>query len=515
MREYIYAVWSHLENGQRMGGTRIFLPLALGVAVLGLGSVFANPAFNSSEIEGQGSELIFCDLDGDNLQDAVLVDGLKLSIFFQDPKGFTQRPYQLYQLEERPCLIWSARLGRIGESLLLMTSEGVTALDFTNRNAPPIRRQIIKQKTVVPEALKEPQVKYFPLSVRTAGEWPLIMVPVADGFQIWQQRNGWRQAQIIEQAVENHIRPLVDSSGYSQSFGLNVSLGDINGDGREDLMVMRNDAGGIEHYALYLQRPDGLFSPEPAYGYTNQSDWHSALSWVDINGDGKVDLIKSTFLDELFFVPGMRSGKVLVGAYLADEHGRIPVEPQYIFRKHDWSSALPVVDVDGDGLMDMVVGYIPINPREARKAITGQQIDFNLKFYFFRPGSGFLKEPDCQRDLLLHFNNELFFTAERRLYYEQFISLNGDFNGDGKKDLLAKDHKDEISVYFFISREKGFSPEADLRFKCPEPMDWWEVKDLNGDGVSDLVIKLQDRKGFRIFTSKGEARRRWEIEDGR
>ena len=56
-----------------MGGTRIFLPLTLGIAVLGLGSVFANPAFNSSEIEGQGSELIFCDLDGDNLQDAVLV----------------------------------------------------------------------------------------------------------------------------------------------------------------------------------------------------------------------------------------------------------------------------------------------------------------------------------------------------------------------------------------------------------------------------------------------------------
>src|SRR5207248_11036537 len=86
-RDNICAGWSDFENGQRMGGTRIFLPLTLGIAVLGLGSVFANPAFNSSEIEGQGSELIFCDLDGDNLQDAVLVDGPKLSIFFQDPRG--------------------------------------------------------------------------------------------------------------------------------------------------------------------------------------------------------------------------------------------------------------------------------------------------------------------------------------------------------------------------------------------------------------------------------------------
>jgi hypothetical protein len=160
------------------------------------------------------------------------------------------------------------------------------------------------------------------------------------------------------------------------------------------------------------------------------------------------------------------------------------------------------VDVDVDGLVDMVVGYIPINPREARKAITAQQIDFNLKFYFFRAGIGFLKEPDCEHDVLLHFNNELLFTTERRLYYEQFINLNGDFNGDGKKDLLAKDHKDEISVYFFISREKGFSPEADLRFKCPEPIDWWEVKDLNGDGISDLVIKLRGQNIIRLFTSR-------------
>jgi len=35
--------------------------------------------------------------------------------------------------------------------------------------------------------------------------------------------------------------------------------------------------------------------------------------------------------------------------------------------------------------------------------------------------------------------------------------VGGDFNGDGKTDLLVRDHSDAISVYFFVSREKGFS----------------------------------------------------------
>jgi len=485
-----------------MGGLRILVALALEITILSICSVSAKPVFNTSEIEGSGAEVIFCDLDGRHSKDIVLVDGLNLCIFFQEAKGFSRGPQQRHQLDKRPSLLWPARLGKMGDSLLLMTSDGVTELYFTNRTSPPAQRQILKQKTIVPESLEKPEAKCFPLSANTTGGSSLIIVPVADGLQIWRHDESWHQAQFLERAVEAHLYPSIRDPGYNRTFDLQMSIGDLNGDGREDLIVMRNERGGMEHYSIYLQQTNGLFGVEPAFIYTNKADWRTALSWIDINRDGKVDLIRNTFLDEAFFVPGMRSGKVLVGVHLAGEEGRIPPEPQHVFRKHDWSSALPLVDVDGDGFLDMVVGYIPINPREARKAITAQQIDFNLKFYFFRAGTGFQKEPDCEHDVLLHFNNELLFTTERRLYYEQFINLNGDFNGDGKKDLLAKDHKDEISVYFFMSREKGFSREADLRFKCPEPIDWWEVRDINGDGISDLVLKLQGQKIIRLFTSQ-------------
>src|SRR5258706_4291387 len=143
--------------------------LALGLAIgFVCPSAFSKPTFNSSLIEGKGSEIILCDLDGDHLKDAVLVDGLNLSIFYQDSKqGFTRAPQQQYRLDDHPSVVYPARLGRDAESLLVMTSEGVTELYFTNRTAPPTRQQIIKQQTILPEALDDPQVMNFPLAAAT------------------------------------------------------------------------------------------------------------------------------------------------------------------------------------------------------------------------------------------------------------------------------------------------------------------------------------------------------------
>jgi len=93
-------------------------------------------------------------MDGDQLQEVVLVDRPNLSIFYQDPKrGFNKDPDQRYELGGQPAVLWAAKVGRAAESLLIMTSEGVTEMRFTNRTGPPARQQIIKQQTIIPEAL--------------------------------------------------------------------------------------------------------------------------------------------------------------------------------------------------------------------------------------------------------------------------------------------------------------------------------------------------------------------------
>jgi hypothetical protein len=161
-----------------------------------------------------------------------------------------------------------------------------------------------------------------------------------------------------------------------------------------------------------------------------------------------------------------------------------------------------VVDVDGDGFPDLVLGYSHIEDKEDfRKMITSKKLAYHLQFYFHQPGLGFPSEADCQRDVVIHLDRAEM-QEDLPQYFGRYVKFGGDFNGDGKTDLQVRDHSDAISVYAFVSREKGFSPEPDLRFSCPEPVDDWLVTDLNHDGVSDLIVKLAKQKGYRIFISR-------------
>lgn len=494
---------------------------------------------SASQISGPASEVLFGDLDGDGLKDLILVNDLKLSIFYQSPaSGFTRAPQQTHRLEHRPCIVWTARLGKASASLLLMTSDGVTELVFTNRAGPPEARQIIKQPTIVPAACEETNVLCLSLSVETGSGWPLLLLPAADGLQVWstlrsatedgstlrsatngsslrsvtkdgatldgQQRGPWHQAQVIGGILDARLRPSLANPGYTTSVGLNLSVSDINGDGRDDLLTRRSDLGQTNTYTLYLQQTNGLFAVEPALKYADPVEPNSWLGWFDFNHDGKVDLIKSTWLNEPSFVPGHSSGKVLLRTYQADARGRLPAEPQQVFRKNDWTAAVPAVDIDGDGLLDLALGFSPLDTREGvRKEITAKQLDFNLKFYFYRAGTGFPKEADCQRDVVIRLDQAaLLLSWERRLYFERYVQLTGDFNGDGKTDLLVRDHSNDLSVYFFASRQNGFNPRPDLKFRCPELVEDWQVEDLNNDGVSDLIVKLAKQDAFRIFISQ-------------
>jgi hypothetical protein len=473
--------------------------------------VQARPQFSSSEINGEHSELMICDLDGDGLKDLVLLDNTNLSIFYQNPnQGFSREPQQTYSLEPRPCVIWPAKLGGPADSLLIMTSDGVSQLSFTNRTGPPVIRQIIKQSTIIPDRTEGANATYLSLSAASGHGWPLVLVPTADGLQVWQQQGGmvWHAAQVITSAIDDSLLPSVADPGYSTLREFNFSVGDMNGDGRDDLMFRTSQTSQINVYRLYLQQTNGQFSLEPTLVYADKSEPFSWHCWTDLNRDGKVDLIKSVWLNEPSFIPGVPAGKVLVGVYFADDHGRIPSQPQQIFRKNDWTPAVPVVDVDGDGFPDLVLGYNHLDSKEGlSQEITARQIKYSLRFYFFRPGNNFPDhnfpdQPDFQRDIVIRLDHaEGPFDWNLAQNFQRYVRFDGDFNGDGKKDLLVHDHGNTISVYFFVSRALGYSLEPDLQFDCPGPTDEWQIADLNNDGISDLIVKLANEKGYQIFIS--------------
>lgn len=143
----------------------------------------------------------------------------------------------------------------------------------------------------------------------------------------------------------------------SARIGKALAVGDVNGDGFDDLLVgaPEFDAGEEDEGVafLYFGSVDGLSSSAAWTGQMNQADalFGDALALGDVNGDGFADALIGAlgwdgYKGATFFYPGSASGLSLLPSWT----GRVnQVSPQF-------GSATSVGDVNGDGYGDVIVG---------------------------------------------------------------------------------------------------------------------------------------------------------------
>jgi FG-GAP-like repeat/PASTA domain/FG-GAP repeat len=320
--------------------------------------------------------------------------------------------------------------------------------------------------------------------------------------------------------------PIVQSSGDPYyPVGRAVAIGDLNGDGAQDLAAV-NPAEESASLTVLLNRGDGSFDERHDYG-TGRGP--NAVAIADVDCDGTQDLVTAN------------GHAKTVSVLLNRGNGRF--ERQHAYRASDMPWAVAVADLDGDGYRDLAVanlsesGSVSVLLNEGNGSF-GEPTNYPTKGGFPMDLSALDDNGDGRIDLAVaNSEGKLVYLLQNRgggrfepgRQYDYGTSnaalAAGDLNGDGKKDLALvwTDTSDEIQeegVTLEPSYVKTLLSQGDGSFTRPrlvyedggysEGANAPTVADLDGDGHADLVVPRLDQDSgiVSLFQNDGSGRLR-------
>jgi hypothetical protein len=127
---------------------------------------------------------------------------------------------------------------------------------------------------------------------------------------------------------------------------ISVAVADVNGDGKPDLLVTNNSAGG--NVGVLLGNGDGTF--QPAVTYSSGGILPDSVTVGDVNGDGKLDLVVANQCA----AGGCGNLMGSVGVLLGNGDGTF--QPVVTYSSGgEFALSVAVEDVNGDGNLDLLV----------------------------------------------------------------------------------------------------------------------------------------------------------------
>jgi uncharacterized protein (TIGR03437 family) len=249
---------------------------------------------------------------------------------------------------------------------------------------------------------------------------------------------------------------------YPVTQGLSLALGDFNGDGHADLV-----AGGSQNLSVLLGNGNGTFRAAVNLATPITA---SAMAPGDFNNDGKLDLA----------VADSNGGTVSI--LLGDGTGKFPSENDYAAAYEP--IGLLATDLDGDGSLDVLVGT-------GHPDVLLPNSNSGVFTAFFGRGDGTLIGPPA-------------YPTGGAIGGNHSMAL-ADFNGDGKPDVAVA----AGDVWILLSLGGG-SFKTPVRLAMPTlnnssvSADTLAAGDFNGDGRQDLVVGTAYGDGVYVFLGNGD-----------
>jgi hypothetical protein len=240
--------------------------------------------------------------------------------------------------------------------------------------------------------------------------------------------------------------------------GPSLAIGDINGDGNEDIFI--GGAKGKPGH-LYIHKGNGIVSHNTQTVFQDDAQYEdTAAAFFDVDGDNDLDLMVASGGNEL---TSQQLFKVRL--YLNNGRGKFSKNPVELPSAFQNMSVVAPEDFDQDGDIDVFIGS---------RSVVG--------VYGISPAHLFLENQ----------GDGTFVDATERLAYDTkdagmiTDATWEDVDGDGKKDLITTAEWDTPKIYHNSGRRLSIQSST-----LDSLMGWWnvlEAEDLDNDGDIDFVF---------------------------
>jgi RHS repeat-associated protein len=289
---------------------------------------------------------------------------------------------------------------------------------------------------------------------------------LAKGYLLPFNGTGFAAAQDVSAATG-----LGDVTWYSSS----ITPIESNGDGRVDLLVRSRD--GVNATTYIVQGIASGFAPATnitnLYG-ANQTTWYNSSVVIpgDFNGDGLTDLL----LENTF--NGAMKGLMLRSSSEGGFENIADVSAPTGLSTADWQCGIPVAgDYNGDGRTDLIL--------QRGSCATGPT-------YLLRATAAGSDSGQNAFDRPMDISNASGMTQKLWQYAD---ATTGDFNGDGKTDLILKSWQESIPDphLLLLSGAAGFINAQNMTTAYGMTNNAWQFSnpraaDLDGDGDDDILV---------------------------
>lgn len=230
--------------------------------------------------------------------------------------------------------------------------------------------------------------------------------------------------------------------------------------------------------------PDQQFDLQPARPFDPKKPRDPALKLVaaeDLNGDGLLDIVgtKQAATDSAMNT----NTRVLVYYGRSDPQKggfTLSSKPDQVFVSEGFTHPI-LVDINGDGSTDLALVNVEIGFWTFIKNLITRTVNAETAFYFMRAKGRYPRQPSEVVDYSVNFSLGRF--------SHQPLTAFGDFNRDGRPDLLLSTDKDGLGIHWGLAGGV-WDDDYDYLIKDFLPIRGKRVRvgDIDGDGRDDLIF---------------------------